>query len=160
MEREGTGVPHGHFRDLSGQSSKSSEGLREADPDNRLLARQAAVRLDAEFVRDNALAVSGLLVDRLGGRSAKPYQPAGYYSQLNFPKREYEADSGENQYRRGLYTHWQRTFLHPSLAGVRRAHPRGVHGGTRSLQYPATGVGFAQRPDLCRGGPRALRSGY
>ncbi|MCC7375530.1 MAG: PSD1 domain-containing protein [Verrucomicrobiales bacterium] len=98
------------------QSSKSSEGLREADPDNRLLARQAAVRLDAEFVRDNALAVSGLLVDRLGGRSAKPYQPAGYYSQLNFPKREYEADSGENQYRRGLYTHWQRTFLHPSLA--------------------------------------------
>jgi hypothetical protein len=98
------------------QSSKSSDALREADPENRLLVRQSAVRLDAEFVRDNALAVSGLLVDRLGGRSVKPYQPPGYYSQLNFPKREYESDRGEDQYRRGLYTHWQRTFLHPSLA--------------------------------------------
>lgn len=98
------------------QSSRGSERLREIDPDNRLLARQAVVRLDAEFIRDAALAASGLLVDRLGGPSAKPYQPAGYYSQLNFPKREYEADRGENQYRRGLYTHWQRTFLHPSLA--------------------------------------------
>lgn len=98
------------------QSSRAPEVLREADPDNRLLARQSAPRLDAEFVRDGALAVSGLLVDHLFGPSTKPYQPAGYYSQLNFPKREYEADEGGNQYRRGLYTHWQRTFLHPSLA--------------------------------------------
>ncbi len=98
------------------QSSTGSERLREVDPDNRLLARQSAVRLDAEFIRDAALVYSGLLVDRLGGPSSKPYQPPGYYSQLNFPKREYEADRGEGQYRRGLYTHWQRTFLHPSLA--------------------------------------------
>ena len=53
---------------------------------------------------------------RIGGPSAKPYQPAGYYRELNFPKRVYEADHGENQYRRGLYTHWQRTFLHPAMA--------------------------------------------
>lgn len=85
------------------------------DPYNRLLARQARFRLDAEMVRDNALAVSGLLVREVGGKSVRPYQPAGYWSQLNFPKREYQNDSGESQYRRGLYTHWQRTFLHPSM---------------------------------------------
>jgi hypothetical protein len=98
------------------QESRATEAMRVADPDNRLLAHQAAVRLDAEFVRDGALAISGLLVDRLGGPSVKPYQPPGYYSQLNFPKREYEVDTGASQYRRGLYSHWQRTFLHPSLA--------------------------------------------
>ena len=46
----------------------------------------------------------------------KPYQPAGDWDHLNFPKRTYEADEGDDQYRRGLYTHWQRSFLHPSLA--------------------------------------------
>src|SRR5262249_45158039 len=71
--------------------------------------------LDAEMVRDNALAVSGLLSHRIGGPSAKPYQPAGYWGHLNFPVREYEPDHGENLYRRGLYTYWCRTFLHPSL---------------------------------------------
>jgi hypothetical protein len=61
------------------------------------------------------LAVSGLLVDRIGGRSVKPYQPDGYYAYLNFPKRTYVADKGLDQYRRGVYTHWQRTYLHPML---------------------------------------------
>jgi hypothetical protein len=97
------------------QSSLVDEKLREVDPFNRLVARQSRFRLDAEMVRDNALAISGLLSPTMLGPSAKPYQPAGYYAQLNFPKREYEADKGENQYRRGVYTHWQRTFLHPML---------------------------------------------
>ena len=97
------------------QSTAASAWLKERDPLNRLYARQSAYRLDAEVVRDVALSVSGLRVDRLGGPSVKPYQPAGYYAQLNFPKREYQADSGADQYRRGLYTHWQRTFLHPSM---------------------------------------------
>lgn len=97
------------------RSSEPSPELRAADPDNRLYGRQAASRLDAEFIRDNALAVSGLLNTRIGGRSGKPYQPAGHYKELNFPKREYSPDADENQYRRGLYTHWQRTFLHPSM---------------------------------------------
>jgi cytochrome c553 len=97
------------------QSSKSTEELREKDPYNRLLARQSRWRLDAELVRDNALAISGLLASKIGGPSVKPYQPDGYYANLNFPKRMYEHDRGENQYRRGLYTHWQRTFPHPSL---------------------------------------------
>jgi len=67
------------------------------------------------MIRDQALAVSGLLVDRVGGESAHPYQPARYYQYLNFPKREYKSDTDENQYRRGVYVHWQRQYLHPML---------------------------------------------
>jgi hypothetical protein len=97
------------------QSSIATGRQRQRDPGNRWLARQNRFRLDAELVRDNALAVSGLLSQRLGGPSVKPYQPAGYWIFLNFPKRTYLPDKGANQYRRGLYTYWQRTFLHPSL---------------------------------------------
>lgn len=97
------------------RSSEPSEALRRQDLDNRYHGRQTMRRLDAEFIRDNALAVSGLLNRKMYGPSVKPYQPAGYYRELNFPKREYEPDYNENQFRRGLYTHWQRTFLHPSL---------------------------------------------
>lgn len=97
------------------RSSEPSAQLKESDPYNRYYGRQAMMRLDAEFVRDNALAVSGLLNPALGGRSAKPYQPALYYKELNFPKREYVPDYDQNQFRRGVYTHWQRTFVHPWL---------------------------------------------
>ncbi|MBA4020190.1 MAG: hypothetical protein C0483_23770 [Pirellula sp.] len=97
------------------QSSVASKETVEQDPFNRLYARQSRFRLPAEAVRDRALAASGLLSATLGGRSVKPYQPAGYYAQLNFPKREYQADTGENLWRRSLYTHWQRSFLHPAL---------------------------------------------
>ena len=97
------------------QSSQHAEQLASFDPYNRLVARQARFRLDAELVRDNALAVSGLLFQQIGGRSVKPYQPAGYWANLHFPKRTYKHDSGTAQYRRGLYTHWQRQFLHPAL---------------------------------------------
>jgi hypothetical protein len=97
------------------QASRPTPELRARDPGNRLLARQTPFRLDAEFVRDTALVVSGLLSWRIGGKSAKPYQPDGHWDQLNFPARVWIADRGEAAYRRGLYTHWQRTFLHPSL---------------------------------------------
>ncbi len=97
------------------RSSVPLPGVEERDPLNRLLARQSRFRLDAEFIRDNALAVSGLLSPRIGGPSAKPYQPKGYYAPLNFPRREYVADTGDQLHRRGVYTHWQRTLLHPSL---------------------------------------------
>lgn len=97
------------------QSSACPEALREIDPNNRLIARQSRFRIQAEMVRDQALFVSGLLTDTVGGPSVKPYQPDGYWEHLNFPKRTYEADKGAAQYRRGLYTHWQRSFLHPSL---------------------------------------------
>ena len=67
------------------------------------------------MVRDNALAVAGLLSPRVGGESSHPYQPLGYWAYLNFPPREWDDSPGEDQYRRGLYTWWQRTFPQPSL---------------------------------------------
>jgi hypothetical protein len=90
--------------------------LKEIDPNNRLLACQSPRRLEAELVRDNALAITGLLDDEIGGPSAHPYQPAGYYVNIQFPDREYYPDKDARQYRRGVYTHWQRTFLQPMLA--------------------------------------------
>ncbi len=86
-----------------------------ADPYNRELARQSPFRMEAELLRDHALATAGLLVPKIGGPSVKPYQPDGYWDNLNFPTRTYDADKSKGQYRRGLYTWWQRSFLHPSL---------------------------------------------
>ena len=97
------------------QSSRASAELRAVDPQNRWLARQSSWRLPAESIRDTALWAGGLLIDEVGGPSAKPYQPAGYYRHLNFPKREYASDKDSNQWRRGVYVHWQRQFLHPML---------------------------------------------
>ncbi|MCE9631560.1 MAG: PSD1 and planctomycete cytochrome C domain-containing protein [Planctomycetia bacterium] len=97
------------------QSSVAAAETIAADPMNRELARQTAWRVDAELVRDAALATSGLLVRTIGGPSVKPYQPDGYWENLNFPPRVYPTDTGEKQYRRGLYTWWQRSFLHPSM---------------------------------------------
>jgi hypothetical protein len=98
------------------QDSTARAKLVELDPGNRLLARQSQRRLDAEFVRDNALFVAGLLDPEIGGPSAFPYQPGGYYENLEFPRRDWIAATDARQYRRGLYVHWQRTFLHPMLA--------------------------------------------
>jgi hypothetical protein len=97
------------------QVSTSTKELTAADPYNRECARQSAFRLDAELVRDNALAISGLLVPKIGGPSVKPYQPAKYWENLNFPTREWQNDSGESLYRRGMYTWWQRSFTHPAM---------------------------------------------
>jgi cytochrome c553 len=97
------------------QSSRLDPRAVDRDPANRLYARQSRFRLDAEMVRDNALAVAGLLSPRMGGASVHPYQPAGYWAYLNFPPREWDDSPGEDQYRRGLYTWWQRAFPQPSL---------------------------------------------
>ena len=97
------------------QSSVAGTEVDEIDPANRLLSHQSRWRIDAEFVRDSMLAISGLLSRQIAGPSVRPYQPTGYWVHLNFPKRTWKADRGENVYRRGLYTWWQRSFLHPSL---------------------------------------------
>jgi hypothetical protein len=94
---------------------QSSLGDTRGDPENRLLAHQNRFRVDAENVRDVILQVSGLLSDKVGGPSVSPVEPSGYLGALNFPKRENSASRGEDLYRRGLYTTWQRTYLHPSL---------------------------------------------
>ena len=99
------------------QQAAHRADLAEIDPYNRLLSQQSARRLDAEAIRDNALAISGLLhTELIGGPSVFPYQPAGYYSNIQFPDRRYFASVDDQQYRRGVYMHWQRTFLHPMLA--------------------------------------------
>lgn len=97
------------------QSSVPSEAHLAKDPENRLFARQSRFRLPAEFVRDTALHISGLLVPTIGGPSVRPYQPEGYYRHLNFPKRTYQHHQDDRQWRRGVYVHWQRQFLHPML---------------------------------------------
>jgi mono/diheme cytochrome c family protein len=82
-----------------------------ADPDNRLLSRGPRFRLEAEEIRDYALAASGLLVPKLGGPSVKPYQPPGVWeavAMIGSNTRDYRADTGENLYRRSMYTFWKR----------------------------------------------------
>ena len=97
------------------RSSLPDTDRQDKDPENRLFGRQNRFRVDAENVRDIALEVSGLLTSTFGGPSVNPTQPDGYLAALNFPKREYSASHGEDLYRRGMYTMWQRTYLHPSL---------------------------------------------
>ena len=97
------------------QSSQPNTAVAEKDPYNKWLSHQGRWRLDAEFVRDNAMAISGLLVQSVGNNNGRPFQPQGYWDYLNFPKREWQKGVGEQLYRRGLYTHWQRQYLHPSL---------------------------------------------
>ena len=97
------------------QGSRVSKELMETDPANRLFVRQARYRLDAEFVRDTALHLSGLLASDLGGASVKPYQPAGYWQHLNFPRRSWKAGQGKDLYRRSLYTFICRSFPHPAM---------------------------------------------
>jgi hypothetical protein len=90
------------------QSSKVTPALLERDPDNRLLARGARYRLPSWMIRDAALATSGLIVERLGGPSVKPYQPEGIWEEATFGKKTYVQDHGEALYRRSLYIFWRR----------------------------------------------------
>lgn len=104
------------------QSSKARPELLLKDPDNRLLARMPRLRLPAEFIRDQALAVSGLLNGEVGGRSVSPYQPAGLWEELasredgrNWTAQTYEQSKGKDLYRRTMYTFWKRTSPPPTL---------------------------------------------
>lgn len=99
------------------QSSVVSAELKERDPENRLLARGPRFRLQAEFVRDQALCASGLLVSKVGGPSVKPYHPPGLYEQVTAGNgtNVYVEDQGENLYRRSLYTYWKRSVPHPAM---------------------------------------------
>lgn len=99
---------------MSGTYRQASKVSPDLDPENRLLARGPRFRLPAETVRDQALYISGLLVEKQGGPSVKPYQPAGLWSELG--DKDYEADKGEGLYRRSLYTFWKRTAPPPYMA--------------------------------------------
>jgi hypothetical protein len=96
------------------QSSVATPALLEKDPDNRLLARGPRLRLGPEAIRDQALFVSGLLTDKQGGPSVKPYQPAGLWQELS-GNNGYVQSKGADLYRRSLYTYWKRTIPHPYM---------------------------------------------
>jgi hypothetical protein len=103
------------------QSSRVTAELLERDPENRLLARGPRVRLAADMVRDQALAVSGLLVEKVGGPSVKPYQPPGLWKELA-GGRDYEPDKGDGLHRRSLYTFWKRTAPPPMMVNFDAAN--------------------------------------
>jgi hypothetical protein len=96
------------------QGSKTTPEMQQRDPENRLLARGPRVRLSAEMVRDQALEISGLMVDKIGGPSVKPYQPAGLWKDLSGGA-DYKPDTGEGLHRRSLYTYWKRTAPPPMM---------------------------------------------
>ena len=97
------------------QASITDAKSMKADPANKWFSRQSRFRVPAEMVRDTALKVSGLLVDGYSVASIRPYQPDGYYRHLNFPTRSYKADTDAGQWKRAVYVHWQRMFLHPMM---------------------------------------------
>jgi hypothetical protein len=116
------------------QSSRVTPELVAKDPQNRLLARGPRFRLPAEMVRDNALAISGLLVNRLGGISVRPYQPAGLWEEKMFAGNKYDPGKGDELYRRSLYTLWKRTVLNPTL---------------QTFDAPDRAICTAMRPTTC-----------
>jgi hypothetical protein len=103
------------------QSSVGDTRLRDRDPQNRLLSRAPSFRLPAEFIRDGALKISGLLVDRLGGPSVNPYTPGdlwreiSHYGSTPATAQTFVQDHGEKLYRRSLYTYWKRTVPPPNM---------------------------------------------
>jgi hypothetical protein len=98
------------------QTAKVSPEVAVKDPQNRWLSRGPRFRLEAELVRDQALAVSGLLSRKLGGASVYPYQPAGMWQAAFNGQRSWTESPGEDKFRRGLYTFWRRTSPYPSMA--------------------------------------------
>ena len=96
------------------QSSAAREDARQRDPGNALLSRQNRLRLPAELIRDNALAASGLLHPKVGGKSVYPPQPSGI-SELSYSKKDWDEDTGPDRYRRGLYVFLRRTSPYPML---------------------------------------------
>jgi hypothetical protein len=100
------------------QAGTVTQAKLAADPENRLISRGPRFRLDAETLRDSALAASGLLVEKIGGPSVKPYQPPGVWEAVAMPEsntRMYKQDTGENLYRRSMYTFWKRAAPPPSM---------------------------------------------
>ncbi len=97
------------------QSAKAAPALLARDSENRLLARGPRQRLDAEMIRDNALAIAGILNPTLGGKSIKPAQPAGTWEINEMSGYNYQKSTGADLYRRGLYVYWRRSTVYPSF---------------------------------------------
>jgi hypothetical protein len=128
------------------QASKARPELAERDPANHWLSRQNRLRLPAELVRDNALTVSGLLYPAIGGKSVRPPQPEGV-SEIGYSKKSWDADTGPERYRRGLYIFFQRTTPYPML--INFDAPTTLTGVVR-------GVAARRRTSMCQ--PRSIKT--
>jgi hypothetical protein len=133
------------------QAAIATKPKLEKDVANLYVSRGPRFRMDAEMIRDYALAASGLLVRKIGGPSVKPYQPEGVWeavAMIGSNTRDYKADSGENLYRRSMYTLWKRSAPPASMDAA------------RTDQHAAAGVGHAERSAICRSesasGPKRL----
>jgi hypothetical protein len=145
------------------QSSLPTPEAMKIDPNNELWTRQGRSRRPAEMIRDAALATAGLLVREIGGRSVRPYQPAGYFAHLNFPQREYVEDTGPSLFRRSVYTHWQRQYLHPMLKAFDAPSREECTAQRQPSNTPAASLVLLNDPEFVEAarffGLRAMREG-
>ena len=139
------------------QSSVASDDLLEKDPDNQLLERGPRMRMSAEQIRDNALAVSGLLVRTIGGPSTYPYQPEGIWVPGTTPYRypKPEEISPDDQHRRSLYTFVKRNSPPPSMSVFDFSERHHYHCPASNLEYAPAGSGAAGRSAISRSLPCA-----
>ena len=141
------------------QSSQARSDLAAADPQNKLLGRQSRLRLDAEIVRDVALAASGLLTRRLGGPSVFPPQPEGVFDFTQDPK-PWKAATGGDRYRRGMYTHFWRSSALSDAAGLRRPQRQRHLHAPHPQQHAAAVAHAGQRPGVFRVRPGHGGTGF
>jgi hypothetical protein len=144
------------------QSSRTTPELVSRDPDNRLLARAPVRRLTAEMLRDQALAVSGLLTEKLGGPSVKPYQPEGLW-EVAMGSPRYDRSKGPDLYRRSLYTFWKRTVPHPAMITFDAAERNVCIVRRQSTSTPLQALALLNDPQIVEAarflGQRMLKEG-
>ncbi len=130
------------------QSSKTSPELLARDPQNQLLARGPARRLTAEMLRDQALADSGLLAEKLGGPSVKPYQPAGLWEEIAAGKPHYDQGHGDDLHRRSLYTFWKRTVPPPVMVAFDASERNSCVVRRQSTSTPLQALAMLNDPQI------------
>src|SRR5262249_27306441 len=144
------------------QSSHAGPELLARDPDNQLLARAPVRRLTAEMLRDQALAVSGLLTEKLGGPSVKPYQPDGVW-EVAMGSPHYDRSRGPDLYRRSLYTFWKRTVPHPAMITFDAAERNVCIVRRQSTSTPLQALALLNDPQIIEAarflGQRMLKEG-
>ena len=152
MEREGYATAHRDLGHLPAIVARDTRSLLSATRRTACLARGPRFRLPAELIRDNALAVSGLLDNRIGGPSVSPYQPKGLWEEMafggGFSGQIYVQSTGHDLYRRSMYTIWKRTVPPPALVTFDAPDREKCTARRSRHQYPAAGAGAAERSDL------------